>query len=239
MSFPEAPGRKPKLAAGLWVVGTPIGNLEDVSARALETLRRADVVACEDTRTTARLLDRYGIQARTVSYFEHSPEGRTREILSLIRGGAGVALVSEAGTPAVSDPGARLVAAAHREGLAVFAVPGPSAVTAALSVAGFSADRFVFEGFLPKRAGKRRRLLRELAEQDRTVVFFESPHRIEAALDDCVDAFGAGREGAIVREITKAHEEVRRGTLEELREAARANPRGEFTVVIAGSRARE
>jgi 16S rRNA (cytidine1402-2'-O)-methyltransferase len=228
-----------KLKAGLWVVGTPIGNLEDVTARALETLRRADAVACEDTRTTARLLARYEIRARTLSYFEHSPEGRAREILSMIRGGAAVALVSEAGTPAVSDPGARLVAEAHREGLAVFAVPGPSAVTAALSVAGFAADRFVFEGFLPKRPGKRRRLLRELAEQERTLVFFESPHRIEAALADCVEAFGEGREGAIMREITKVHEEARRGTLRELLEAARSNPRGEFTVVIAGGRSGE
>lgn len=219
----------------MWVVGTPIGNLEDVTARALDTLRRADAVACEDTRTTARLLGRYGIQARMLSYFEHSPESRTREIVSMIRGGAAVALVCEAGTPAVSDPGARLVAAAHQEGLAVFAVPGPSAVTAALSVAGFPAARFVFEGFLPKRPGRRRRLLRELAEQDRTVVFFESPHRIEAALADCVEAFGAEREGAIVREITKVHEEARRGTLMELLEAVRANPRGEFTVVVAGA----
>ncbi len=222
-----------KLKPGLWVVGTPIGNLEDVTARALDTLRKADAVACEDTRKTAHLLARYEIRVRTLSYFEHSPEGRSREILDMIRGGAAVALVSEAGTPAVSDPGARLVAAAHAAGLTVFAIPGPSAVTTALSVAGFSADRFIFEGFLPKRPGKRRRLLKELAEQDRTSVFFESPHRIVDALADCVEAFGP-RDAALVREITKLHEEVIRGPLPKLLEAARVNPRGEYTVVVSG-----
>lgn len=229
----EPSGRnRADVEAGLWVVGTPIGNLGDVTLRALEVLRAVDRIACEDTRKTSRLLAHYGIRARMISYYEHSPARRTREILEAVGSGEAVALVSEAGMPGVSDPGARLVAEAHREGRRVFCVPGPSAVTAALSVAGFGADRFVFEGFLPKRPSKRRKVLEALSRQDRTIVFFESPGRIVRTLDICVDVFG-DREGAFVREMTKVHEEVVRGPMSKLRSVAAENPRGEFTVVVA------
>jgi 16S rRNA (cytidine1402-2'-O)-methyltransferase len=217
---------------GLYITATPIGNLEDITQRALTLLRSADLIACEDTRKTARLLARYLIRVRTVSYFEQSPPSRVRQILDAVRSGKVVALVSEAGTPTVSDPGARLVSEAHKQGLPVYAIPGASSVTAALSISGFPAGRFIFEGFPPRRPGRLRKLLKDLAAQDRTVVLFESPHRIRKTLQACLETFG-DREGAIVREVTKLHEEVVRGSLSRLLEAVQ-KPRGEYTLIISG-----
>jgi 16S rRNA (cytidine1402-2'-O)-methyltransferase len=222
------------MAGKLYVVGTPIGNLADLTFRAVDTLKAVDAVLCEDTRSTVNLLNRYQIRKPLLVYTEHAHDARAAGYLDRIAAGETMALVSEAGMPALSDPGARLVEEAHRKRVAVESVPGPSAVTAALSVAGFPAGRFIFEGFLPRRPGRRRKLLRELAAQERTVVIFESPHRIARTLQECSEAFGS-RPAAVVRELTKIHEQVIRGDLAELAEAVRKNPRGEFTLVIAGT----
>jgi 16S rRNA (cytidine1402-2'-O)-methyltransferase len=220
----------------LWLVGTPIGNLGDLSERARETLARADVVACEDTRRTRALLTHLGIGGvRLVSFFEGNEERRVPELLEELRAGRDVALVSDAGMPALSDPGYRLVSAAVGEGLAVDVVPGPSAAIAALVVSGLPADRFVFEGFLPRRAGARRARLEALSGETRTVVLFESPRRVPGLLHEAVAVLGE-RPAAVVRELTKAHQEVARGSLEEL--AARfgeGEVRGEVVVVIGGA----
>jgi 16S rRNA (cytidine1402-2'-O)-methyltransferase len=220
----------------LWLVGTPIGNLGDLSERARETLARADVVACEDTRRTRALLTHLGIGGtRLVSFFEGNEERRVPELLEELRAGRDVALVSDAGMPALSDPGFRLVSAAVGEDLAVDVVPGPSAAVAALVVSGLPADRFVFEGFLPRRAGARRARLEALSGEARTMVLFESPRRVPGLLHDAAAVLGE-RPAAVVRELTKAHQEVARGSLEEL--AARfgdGEVRGEVVVVIGGA----
>lgn len=218
----------------LILVGTPIGNLGDVTLRALEALRLADLIVCEDTRTTRKLLDRHGLQRPLLAYDEFKHESRFPRILERVRGGATVAVVSEAGMPCVSDPGSRLVEQAHRAGLTVDVRPGPSAVTAALALSGFSADRFVFEGFLPRRPGRRRRVLRELARLGRTMVFFESPHRLDRMLADCLDVLGE-RPAAVIREMTKVHQEVIRGTLSEVKNRVGPAPKGEIVVVISGT----
>jgi 16S rRNA (cytidine1402-2'-O)-methyltransferase len=223
----------------LYVVATPIGNLEDLSARALRTLQEVDAVASEDTRTTLKLLSHHGIRKPVIAYFQHSGPGREEEILDRIAEGADIALVTEAGTPAVSDPGASLVAGAHRRGLAVRAVPGPSAVAAALAVSGLPADRYLFEGFLPRKPAKRRKALKRLRDEERTLVFFESPHRIVESLEAMAEILG-DRECCVARELTKVHEEVLRTTLSKALETWRARPpKGEFTVIVAGRRDEE
>jgi 16S rRNA (cytidine1402-2'-O)-methyltransferase len=222
----------------LWLVGTPIGNLGDISERARTTLAEADVIACEDTRRTRKLLSALGVTgARLVSFFEGNEERRTPELLTELRDGADVAVVSDAGMPGLSDPGYRLVAASIEEGIAVDVVPGPSAAAAALVISGLPTDRFVFEGFLPRRRGPRRTRLEELARDTRTVVLFESPRRVGALLADAATVLG-DRPAVVVRELTKAHQEAARGTLAEL--AARYEedaPRGEVVVVIGGASA--
>jgi 16S rRNA (cytidine1402-2'-O)-methyltransferase len=220
----------------LFVVATPIGNPDDISIRAIKVLGDADLVACEDTRRTGQLLAAHGIKRPMVSYFEHNEERRAPELIERLRRGERIALVSDAGTPGVSDPGYRLVRAALEAGVRVSAVPGPSAAIAALAIAGLPTDRFAFEGFLPARAGARRKHLAGLAHEARTMVFFEAARRLGATLADLSDALGAGREAAIVREITKTWEETIRGTLGEI--AARfANEQalGEITIVVAGA----
>jgi len=223
-------------AAGvLYIVATPIGNLEDVSARALRVLREVAVIACEDTRHSARLLSTYAIRTPTVSCFEHNEERRTPELIERLQRGESIALISDAGTPAISDPGYRLVRAALAAGLRVAAIPGPSAVIAAISISGLPTDRFTFEGFLPQRASARRTALAALAREPRTMVFFEAARRLEAALADMAVSFGATREAAVVREISKTFEECVRGTLAELHSRfSVAQPRGEIVVVVAG-----
>jgi 16S rRNA (cytidine1402-2'-O)-methyltransferase len=227
------------LAAGLYLVATPIGNLGDVTLRALETLAAADLIACEDTRITARLLERYGIRTALTPYHDHNAAAARPKILARIRAGGAVALVSDAGTPLVSDPGYRLVRAAQDEGLAVTAVPGSSAVLTALAVAGLPTDRFFFEGFLPPKDAARRARIAELARIPATLVLFETGPRIADALAALAAGLG-GRAAAVCRELTKLHEEVRRDTLAALAQhyAAGGETRGEFVLVVAPPEAR-
>jgi 16S rRNA (cytidine1402-2'-O)-methyltransferase len=224
-------------AAGvLYIVATPIGNLEDVSARALRVLNEVAVIACEDTRHSARLLSTYGISTRTVSCFEHNEERRIPDLIERLQQGESIALITDAGTPAISDPGYRLVRAALAAGLRVAAIPGPSAVIAAISISGLPTDRFTFEGFLPQRASARRAALAALVREPRTMVFFEAARRLEASLADMAACFGAAREAAVVREISKTFEESVRGTLAELHARfSAAEPRGEIVVVVGGA----
>jgi len=222
------------LAPGLYLVATPIGNLADVTLRALETLAAADLIACEDTRVTKKLLDRYGIATALTPYHDHNAAAARPKILARLRDGAAVALVSDAGTPLVSDPGYRLVRAAHAEGIAVTAVPGPSAVLAALAVAGLPTDRFFFEGFLPAKDAARRARIAALARIPATLVLFESGPRIADALAALFAGLG-DRAAAVCRELTKLHEEVRRDGLAALARdyAAGRETRGEFVLVVA------
>lgn len=215
----------------LYVVGTPIGNLDDLTLRAIQVLKRVHAIACEDTRTAMKLTGRLEIGPRLLSFFEHSPRSRLQEIVDLLTQGRDVALISEAGTPLVSDPGWKLVDEALRLGFAVVPVPGPSAVTAAASVSGLPMSRFIFEGFLPRRRARRRKILKSLASLQRPIVFFESPHRIVAALED-VRAVLGNRTVVVARELTKIHEEVRRGPVSSMIEHVKKNPRGEFTVIV-------
>ena len=220
----------------LYLVATPIGNLEDVTLRALRVLREVALIAAEDTRTTRKLLAHHGIKARLTSYHEHNKAQKIPYILSMLEQ-HDVALVSEAGMPAVSDPGVDLVAAAVAAGLAVVAVPGPSAVVTALAVSGLPTRRFTFVGFLPRRRTERRRLLSSLAGQPHTIVALESPHRLLTSLADLLEVLG-DRRIAVCRELTKLHEEVFRARISEAL-AHFSEPRGEFTLVVEGATARE
>ena len=225
-------------AAGtLVLVATPIGNLGDLSPRAVETLARADVVCCEDTRRTRGLLTHAGLKGvRLLSLHGHNEMARVDTVLALLAEGRTVAVVSDAGTPAVSDPGTRLVSAAVAAGATVTVVPGPSAVLAALVVSGLATDRFCFEGFLPRRGGDRRRRVAAVAGEPRTVVLFEAPGRLIATLGDLIDACGPDRPAVVARELTKLHEEVWRGTLADAStEFAEREVRGEIVVVLAGN----
>ena len=224
----------PRLAAGLYLVATPIGNLRDITLRALEMLAAADLVACEDTRVTRKLFDHYGLSAPLMPYHDHNAETARPKILARIAAGDAVALVSDAGTPLISDPGFKLVRDATAAGLAVTAAPGASAVLMALTVAGLPTDRFFFEGFLPSRSAARRTRIAELARIPATLVLYESGPRLADALSDLAEGLGA-RAAAVCRELTKLHEEVRRGTLETLARdyAAGAETRGEIAIVIA------
>lgn len=222
----------------LAVISTPIGNLGDLSPRARDELAAAELVAAEDTRRTGQLLTTLGLSRPLVSLHEHNESERIGELLERLRGGARIALVSDAGTPLLSDPGFELVRRVAQAGIAVVAVPGPSAVTAALSIAGLPTERFTFEGFLPARLAERRSRLAELAPETRTLVFFEAPHRIAECLEDMSAAFGAERPAAVARELTKVFETVYRGTLATLATQARSDAnftRGEITVVVAGA----
>ncbi|HEV2763744.1 MAG TPA: 16S rRNA (cytidine(1402)-2'-O)-methyltransferase, partial [Pyrinomonadaceae bacterium] len=201
----------------LYLVATPIGNLEDITRRALRVLSEVDLVACEDTRHTRQLLERYGIDRPTVSYHEHNEQERAAELASRLAAGESVALVSDAGTPAVSDPGFRLVRACVEQGVAVVPVPGPSAFVAALVASGLPTDEFYFGGFLPARTHARRARLEEVRALRATLVFYETPHRLAHALADALELLGE-REAAVARELTKLHEEIVRGRLSELLE---------------------
>ena len=222
----------------LYVVATPIGNLSDLSARARALLESAGLIAAEDTRHTGSLLKHFAIRTPLVSLHEHNEKQRIGELLLRLQQGTSVALVSDAGTPAISDPGFELVRAAAAAGIDIVAVPGPCAAIAALSIGALPTDRFCFEGFLPARAAARRERLGELADEARTLVFYESPHRIAATLEDCAACFGAHRGAAVAREITKLHEAVYRGSLAELSARAAQDPdfsRGEIVLIVAGS----
>ncbi len=221
---------------GLIVVGTPIGNLGDLSPRAQEALAQADAVACEDTRRTGKLLSLIGVRAPSLLVAnEHTEVARTAEIIDRIASGQQVALVSDAGMPTLSDPGARIVDAVAKAGQPIDVVPGPVAVATALALSGFAADRFVFEGFLPRKGPDRARRLSSVAAEERTVVLYEAPHRIRRTLSDLLDLCGKEREIAVARELTKLHEEVLRVTVAEaVDHFTDVDPRGEFVIVIAG-----
>lgn len=222
----------------LFVVATPIGNLDDLSRRAAETLGSVDVVAAEDTRHSRKLLQAYGLESPMVAFHEHNEQAMVPRLISRLQRGEDIALVSDAGTPLVSDPGFRLVSTAIEAGLAVVPVPGPSAVMAALSVAGLPTNRFVFEGFLASRQGARRGQIDQLRNETGTLVLFESSHRIQATLQDLAAAFGDERRAVICRELTKRFETVLRGTLAELVQRLDEDTdqtRGEFVVLVAGA----
>lgn len=226
----------------LYVVATPIGNLGDMTARAIEVLSGADVIAAEDTRHSARLLRHFGIETPTVAFHEHNEAAVGPRLLARMEGGASVALISDAGTPLLSDPGYQLVRLARERGLRVVPVPGPSALAAALSVSGLPTDRFVFEGFVPPKAAARRARLAALRDEPRTLVFYEAPHRILNALHDMAEAFGGERQAVIARELTKMFETVRAGTLDALGAWLEADPqqhKGEFVVLVHGAAGRE
>ena len=227
----KAPGR-------LQVVATPIGNLNDLSVRARQALEEADLIAAEDTRHTLGMLQVMGISKPMVSLHAYNEGHRVPDLLARIAAGEVIALVSDAGTPLLSDPGFELVSAASEAGYEVRVIPGPSAITAALAVAGLPTSRFCFEGFLPSRARERRAGLGRLARETRTMVFFEAPHRIAAALADLVSEFGGARRAVVARELTKAHETIYRGTLAELLAMSANDPnfqRGEITLVVGGA----
>ncbi len=219
----------------LYLVGTPIGNLEDITLRALRVLREADIIACEDTRQTQKLLRHFDLRKRLVSYHEHNEMIRAPELVMELEQGARIALVSDAGMPVISDPGYRLVTLCVRHGIPVVPVPGPSAAVAALAASGMPVDEFVFLGFLPARAGERRRRLEELAGEPRTLVLYEAPHRVLETVRDALEIFG-DRPAVLAREVTKLHEEFLRGRLSELRtRLGRKPPKGEITLLIGAA----
>ncbi|MGC9127621.1 MAG: 16S rRNA (cytidine(1402)-2'-O)-methyltransferase [Acidithiobacillus sp.] len=225
-------------AGELFVVATPIGNLEDLSPRAAATLARVDRVLVEDRRHAQRLLQHLGLHPPTLALHEHNERELLPKILTELREGALLALISDAGMPLISDPGFPLLAALRRESVRVTVIPGPSAVTAALALAGLPSDRFCFEGFLPAKSGARRRTLERLKSEERTLVFYEAPHRIIAALEDLGQIFGADRPAALCRELSKLHEECLRDDLGTLLQVLRDTPekqRGEMTLVVAGA----
>jgi 16S rRNA (cytidine1402-2'-O)-methyltransferase len=224
----------PELAPGLYPVATPIGNLRDISIRALETLASADILACEDTRVTRILLNRYGIVRKAYAYHEHNAVEVGERLLQALGEGKSVAFCSDAGTPLISDPGQRLVAAARSAGIAVFAIPGPSAPLTALAACGLSTEAFFFAGFLPHKAGQRLARLKELAAIPATLIFFEAPGRTAATLAQMVEAYGAARLATMARELTKAHEEIATAPLGELAlRFAGEGPRGEVVLLVA------
>ena len=224
----------------LYIVATPIGHLADISARALEILRGVDLIAAEDTRHSARLLRHYGIEIPMISLHEHNERVQAARIIERLRAGAAVALLSDAGTPVISDPGHHLVRAAQDHGMRTVPIPGASALVAALSVSGQTADRFVFEGFPPSRPAARAQRLEELRHEARTLVFYEAPHRIVETLAAMAEILGADREATFVREISKIHETVHRDSLGALLERVRGDPdqqRGEIVLVVCGAEA--
>ncbi|MBN2280449.1 MAG: 16S rRNA (cytidine(1402)-2'-O)-methyltransferase [Candidatus Marinimicrobia bacterium] len=215
----------------LYIVATPIGNLEDITYRAIDTLKSVDIIGVEDTRHSAPLLSKYNISTPTVSYFEYNEIKRSEEFIRLMEQGKNIAIISDAGTPAINDPGYRLISEAVTREIQVVPIPGPSSVLTALVGSGFPTDRFTFEGFLPKKKGRQKRL-EELKTEERTIIIFEGPHRVEKTLEDCLQVLG-DRDVAIGREMTKLYEEFHRGKISEVLEYFRhEKPRGEFVFVI-------
>ncbi len=217
----------------LYVVATPIGNLEDITYRAVRVLGEVDLVAAEDTRHSRKLFARYGLHKPLVSYHDHNEQQRQEELLTRLQAGEDIALISDAGTPCIADPGYRLIASCHAAGITVVPIPGPSALITALSAAGVSTDRFAFEGYLPHRAKARADLLRQLNGEQRTLVFYETPHRLAATLNDLVDILGAERPLVVARELTKLYEEFFRGTAAEAVHRFHLEPaRGELVLIL-------
>jgi 16S rRNA (cytidine1402-2'-O)-methyltransferase len=222
------------LAPGLYLVATPIGNLEDITLRALRVLKEADLIACEDTRQTQKLMNHFGITTRTTSYHEHNELERAQELVHELEAGKRIAVVSDAGMPTISDPGFRLVSLAIQHAVPVIPIPGASAFLSALVASGFPTDSFAFNGFLPSKRGRRRQILEELKTLQRTQAFYEAPHRIVDALEDVVEVIGPQRQVVVAREVTKLYEEFLRGTAQEVLEnlKARDEVRGEITLLI-------
>jgi len=232
----QLPFHRTTVSGTLYVVATPIGNLEDITLRALRTLREADWIACEDTRQTRKLLDHFGISKPAVSYHEHNEAARSAELIAKIEGGANVALVSDAGTPLISDPGYRVVQSAIAAGIPVVPIPGPSAIVTALSAAGLPTDSFRFCGFLPPKSTQRKKLLEQFRGDSGTLIVYETPHRILDALDDITEVMG-DRPVVVAREVTKLHEEFLRGSAAEVKAslAKRPSVKGEITLLIGKS----
>ncbi|PSB18357.1 16S rRNA (cytidine(1402)-2'-O)-methyltransferase [Phormidesmis priestleyi ULC007] len=223
-------------AGTLYIVGTPIGNLEDMTVRAVRILQTVDLIAAEDTRHTGKLLHHFQIKTPQISYHEHNLTTRTSELLSRLQQGRSIALVSDAGMPGISDPGYELVKACADEAITVVPIPGASAVITALSASGLPSDRFIFEGFLPAKSQARRPHLESLRSESRTIVFYESPHRLRATLQDLADMLGSDRSITLARELTKLHEEFWRGTVDEAIELyLKREPQGEYTIIVAGA----
>ena len=218
----------------VYVVATPIGNLEDITLRALRVLKEVDLIACEDTRQTQKLLNHYGITSRTASYHEHNEAERAQQLLAELQKGARIAVVSDAGMPGISDPGFRLISLAVQHGIPVVPVPGAAALVAAVAASGLPTDSFRFGGFLPAKAGQRKRALEEIKDSTCTQIFYEAPHRVKETLEDVVEVMGTGRPVVVAREITKIHEEFLRGTAGEVLETlqARGEVKGEITLLI-------
>ena len=217
----------------LYVCGTPIGNLQDITIRALDVFRNVDLIAAEDTRRTRKLLAHFEIPTKTISYHEHNEFSRAPQLIEMIKEGKQVALVTDAGMPGISDPGAHLVDCVLSNNLKVVSIPGPSAVVTALSVSGFSADEFTFVGFLPRKGKRREEALESLAQETRVAVIYESPYRLTRTLSDLVPVLGGDRKVVVTRELTKLHEEIIKGTLEEVREEfSQRTIKGEITIVV-------
>jgi len=230
---PKTQGSKP---GTLYVVSTPIGNLEDITLRALKVLKGVDIIAAENVAHTRKLCKHHGIKTKLVSYNQHNQKVKTPELIKMLRSGSDSAIVTDAGTPGISDPGAYLINRAHSEGVIVTPIPGPSAVIAALSVSGMPTEKFVFLGFLPNRSGKRKKYLKGLISEKRTMVFFEAPHRIKSMLADLKEIMG-DRQMVCIREMTKVFEETKRAPISVISaELNRNRPRGEYTLVLEGSR---
>ena len=240
---PETSNERGTLGPGssLYLVATPIGNLEDITLRALRVLKEVDLIACEDTRQTQKLLSHYGIQTRTVSYHEHNEMTKAAELIVDLESGAKIALVTDAGMPGISDPGFRLIALAIRHHVPVVPIPGASAFLAALVASGLPTDSFRFSGFLPAKSGQRRKLLESVRESPRTQVFYEAPHRLLATLADVVEVLGSERHVVVAREVTKLHEEFLRGRAKEILEQlkSRGEVKGEITLLIAKPETRD
>jgi 16S rRNA (cytidine1402-2'-O)-methyltransferase len=225
------------IKGALYIVATPIGNLDDLSPRAKKVLNNVDLIVAEDTRHSKPMLNQFGIQTKISAYHDHNEREQTPVLIEQLRAGASIALISDAGTPLICDPGYHLLLAAHAEKIKVIPIPGPSALISALSVAGFSSEKFIFEGYLPARKTARRQRLQELKTETRTLVFYEAPHRILASIEDAIICYGDERQAVVAKEITKLHENIQRGTLNELMDWLHSDKdltKGEFVVVVQG-----
>ncbi len=227
------------IKGALYIVATPIGNLEDLSPRAKTVLENVDLIVAEDTRHSKPMLNQFGIETKVRAYHDHNERSQTPVLIKQLQTGMSIALISDAGTPLICDPGYHLLLAAHAERIKVIPVPGPSALISALSVAGFSSEKFVFEGYLPARKMARQQRLQQLKDETRTLVFYEAPHRILASIEDAIICYGGKRQAVIAKEITKQHENIQRGTLPELLDWLHSDKdlsKGEFVVVIQGNK---
>lgn len=227
------------IKGALYIVATPIGNLEDLSPRAKMVLEKVDLIVAEDTRHSKPMLNQFGIETKIRAYHDHNERSQTPVLIEQLQAGMSIALISDAGTPLICDPGYHLLLAAHAEKIQVIPVPGPSALISALSVAGFSSEKFVFEGYLPARKTARQQRLQQLKDETRTLVFYEAPHRILASIEDAIICYGDERQAVIAKEITKRHENIQRGTLPEILDWLHSDKdlsKGEFVVVIQGDK---